>query len=131
MLNSQFYGTGRRKKSKARVWITPGNGIFTVNGHSLEHYFRREILRMLLKQPFEVSETKEQYNVKATVNGGGLSGQAGALKHGISRALAVVNEGSLRGVLKKSGFLTRDSRMVERKKYGQPGARKKYQYSKR
>jgi len=131
MSNSQFYGTGRRKESKARVWINPGSGVFTVNGHSLKHYFRREVLRMLLKQPFEISETSDKYNVKATVNGGGLSGQAGAIRHGISRALAIVNDGCLRAVLKKEGFLTRDSRMVERKKYGQPGARKKYQYSKR
>ncbi len=131
MSNSQFYGTGRRKESKARVWITPGSGTFTVNNHSLDHYFSREVLHMLLKQPFETSETNNQYDVKATVKGGGLSGQAGAIRHGISRALALVNDGSFRPVLKKGGFLTRDSRMVERKKYGQPGARKKYQYSKR
>lgn len=127
----QFYATGRRKVASARVWLTPGSGLITVNGRTLDSYFGRKVLQMLIKQPFEVSETMSHYDVTTTVVGGGLSGQAGAIRHGISRALVKVDEGSLRGVLKKDGFLTRDARMVERKKYGRSGARKRFQYSKR
>jgi len=128
---TQFYATGRRKVASARVWLVPGSGIITVNGRSLDSYFGRKVLQMLVKQPFEVSETLNHYDVTATVVGGGLSGQAGAIRHGISRALVKVNEGSMRSALKKDGFLTRDARMVERKKYGRAGARKRFQYSKR
>jgi small subunit ribosomal protein S9 len=131
MSKIQFYATGRRKVASARVWISPGSGVITVNGRSLASYFCREVLQMLIKQPFETSETMDRYDVTATVVGGGLSGQAGAVRHGISRALLKIDEGSMRGVLKKSGFLTRDARMVERKKYGRSGARKRFQYSKR
>lgn len=127
---AKFYGTGRRKESSARVWVTPGNGKVTVNGLPLEQYFKREVLQMLVKQPFETLEKMSHYDVMATVEGGGLSGQAGAVRHGISRALVEENDAN-RSALKKGGFLTRDSRMVERKKYGQAGARKRYQYSKR
>ena len=127
----QFYATGRRKVASARVWISPGSGNITVNGRSLDSYFGRKVLQMLIKQPFEASNTNSQYDVTASVAGGGLSGQAGAIRHGISRALLEVDEGSLRAVLKKDGFLTRDARKVERKKYGRAGARKRFQYSKR
>lgn len=131
MSKIQFYATGRRKVASARVWISPGSGVITVNGRTLASYFCREVLQMIIKQPFETSETMDHYDVTATVVGGGLSGQAGAVRHGISRALLQVDEGSMRGVLKKGGFLTRDARMVERKKYGRSGARKRFQYSKR
>lgn len=131
MSKVRFNATGRRKVASARVWITPGSGVITVNGRSVESYFCREVLQMIVKQPFEASETYQQYDVVATVAGGGLSGQAGAVRHGIARALVKVNDGALRGSLKKGGFLTRDARMVERKKYGRSGARKRYQYSKR
>jgi small subunit ribosomal protein S9 len=131
MLNLKFYGTGRRKYSRARVWISFGNGDFIVNGYKMDRYFRRKVLQELLKYPFKISGTDYKFNVQSTVKGGGLSGQAGAIMHGVSRALSLVDSGKLRGVIKKAGLLTRDSRMVERKKYGQPGARKKYQYSKR
>lgn len=127
----QYYATGRRKVAAARVWLTPGSGVMTVNGRSAESYFCREVLLMMIKQPFETSETLSHYDVSATVVGGGLSGQAGALRHGISRALLEIDDGAMRPALKKGGFLTRDARMVERKKYGRSGARKRYQYSKR
>jgi small subunit ribosomal protein S9 len=127
----QFYGTGRRKVATARVWVAPGTGQFEVNGRTLESYFPRPTLRMVIRQPFEAIEGVDKWDVKCTVAGGGLSGQAGALKHGISRALLNVDEGAMRPVLKKGGHLTRDSRMVERKKYGRAGARKRFQYSKR
>ncbi len=129
--NQKHYATGRRKVSAARVWITPGPGLISVNGKPLDGYFCREVLRMLIRQPLETSETFGKYNISATVAGGGLSGQAGAIRHGISRALSKVQDGVHRPPLKKGGFLTRDSRMVERKKYGRSGARKRYQYSKR
>jgi small subunit ribosomal protein S9 len=131
MSNTRFYATGRRKVASARVWIKPGSGVITINGRSVDNYFGREVLQMMVKQPFEASETMDKWDVNATVAGGGLSGQADAVRHGISRALSEVDSGGYRGVLKKGGFLTRDSRMVERKKYGRSGARKRYQYSKR
>ncbi|MEI6805761.1 MAG: 30S ribosomal protein S9 [Myxococcaceae bacterium] len=131
MSKIQYYATGRRKVASARVWLSPGSGVITVNGRSVEGYFCREVLQMMIKQPFEASETSARYDVNATVVGGGLSGQAGAVRHGISRALLEIDEGALRPALKKGGFLTRDARMVERKKYGRSGARKRYQYSKR
>lgn len=128
--DNRTYATGRRKEASARVWITPGTGVFTVNTRDVDEYFRRASLVMLLKQPFGVTETVDQYDVTVTVCGGGLSGQAGAVKHGIARCLATVN-GDNRAPLKRAGFLTRDAREVERKKYGQPKARKRFQFSKR
>jgi small subunit ribosomal protein S9 len=127
---TRFYATGRRKEASARVWIKPGTGAVTVNGKGLDIYFKREVLRMILQQPFEAAEVKGQYDVTATVTGGGLSGQAGAVRHGLARALTLANE-ALRPPLKKAGLLTRDARRVERKKYGRPGARKRFQFSKR
>ena len=124
------YATGKRKDAVARVWIKPGSGRVTVNGRDQETYFARPVLRMILAQPFDAAERKDQFDVIATVKGGGLSGQAGAVRHGISKALTHY-EPELRGVLKKGGFLTRDSRTVERKKYGRPKARKRFQFSKR
>jgi small subunit ribosomal protein S9 len=124
------YATGRRKQSIARVWLKPGNGRILVNGKDQEQYFARPVLRMLLQQPFLVAERTNQFDVYCTVVGGGLSGQAGAVRHGISRAL-VDFEPDLRGPLKKGGFLTRDSRAVERKKYGRAKARRSFQFSKR
>jgi len=124
------YGTGRRKTSVARVWLRPGTGQVVVNRRAFEEYFPRETLRMIILQPFHVTGTEGRFDVLATVAGGGQSGQAGALRHGIARAL-VAFDPSLRPALKKAGLLTRDPRMRERKKYGQPGARKKFQYSKR
>ena len=126
----QYYGTGRRKSSTARVYLRPGQGEFRINRRSLESYFKSLTLRMLVKQPFEVTETSGKFDTIVNVNGGGPSGQAGAVRHGISRAL-LEYDGELRKTLKKSGFLTRDSRIKERKKYGQPGARKRFQFSKR
>jgi small subunit ribosomal protein S9 len=124
------YGTGRRKTSIARVWVRPGNGRITVNRRSFEGFFPRETLRMIIAQPLEVTNTAGQFDVLVTVRGGGPTGQAGAVRHGLARALVRYDEG-LRQPLKKAGFLTRDPRMRERKKYGQPGARQKFQYSKR
>ncbi len=124
------YATGTRKDAVARVWIKPGPGKITVNGRQLETYFARPVLRMLINQPFAVTEREGQYDVTCTVKGGGLSGQAGAVKHGISKAL-MYYEPDLRGALKKEGFLTRDSRVVERKKYGRRKARRSFQFSKR
>ncbi|MYC80699.1 MAG: 30S ribosomal protein S9 [Acidobacteria bacterium] len=126
----QYYGTGRRKSSTARVYLRPGQGEYLINRRSLESYFKNQTLRMLVKQPFEVTETSGKFDTIVNVNGGGPSGQAGAVRHGISRAL-LEYDGELRKTLKKSGFLTRDSRIKERKKYGQPGARKRFQFSKR
>jgi small subunit ribosomal protein S9 len=130
MSNTRFYATGRRKEASARVWVKPGSGAITINGKGVEHYFKREVLRMILAQPFEAAEVKGQYDLVATVSGGGMSGQAGAVRHGLARALCEANAG-LRPALKKAGLLTRDSRAVERKKYGRPGARKRFQFSKR
>lgn len=124
------YGTGRRKTSVARVWIKPGSGRITVNRRAFEDYFPRETLRMIIAQPFQVTGTDGQFDVAVNVGGGGPTGQAGAVRHGIARALARYDE-KLRLPLKKAGLLTRDPRMRERKKYGQPGARQKFQYSKR
>jgi len=124
------YATGRRKDAVARVWIKPGIGRVTVNDRDIKEYFARPVLRMLLAQPFEIANRKEQYDVVCTVKGGGLSGQAGAVRHGISRALTNFEPG-LRPVLKRGGFLTRDSRVVERKKYGRAKARRSFQFSKR
>jgi small subunit ribosomal protein S9 len=126
----QFYGTGRRKTSVARVFIRPGQGQISVNDRTFEDYFPREALRLMVAQPLELTGTTGQLDIKVNVAGGGLSGQAGAVRHGISRAL-LVYDGNLRPQLKRAGFLTRDPRMKERKKYGQPGARKRFQFSKR
>ena len=126
----QYYGTGRRKSSVARVYLRPGSGQVTVNKRSLEQYFGREVLRKIALQPLELAEMGEQFDIYINVHGGGLSGQAGVVRHGISHALLAADE-ELRPPLKKAGMLTRDSRKVERKKYGQPGARKRYQFSKR
>jgi small subunit ribosomal protein S9 len=124
------YATGRRKDAVARVWIKPGRGVITVNGRDFERYFARPVLRMVIQQPFEVAAREGQYDVVCTVKGGGLSGQAGAVRHGISRALTLY-EPELRGPLKKEGFLTRDSRTVERKKYGRAKARRSFKFTKR
>jgi small subunit ribosomal protein S9 len=124
------YATGRRKNAIARVWIKPGKGEIMVNGKRVTQYFARPVLRMLLTQPFLVTDRYNQFDVMCTCNGGGLSGQAGAVRHGISRALTYY-EPELRGVLKLAGFLTRDSRVVERKKYGRAKARRSFQFSKR
>ena len=124
------YATGRRKNAIARVWIKPGKGEIIVNGKKVGQYFARPVLRMLITQPFLVADRYNQFDVFCTVNGGGLSGQAGALRHGITRALTYY-EPELRGILKIAGFLTRDSRAVERKKYGKPKARRSFQFSKR
>ncbi len=124
------YATGKRKDAVARVWIKPGAGRITVNGRDQGIYFARPVLRMLLRQPFEAADRKDQFDVSCTVKGGGLSGQAGAVRHGISKALSLY-EPELRPVLKKGGFLTRDSRVVERKKYGKAKARRSFQFSKR
>ena len=129
-MSNRYYATGRRKEASARVWIRPGSGAITVNGKGIEQYFKREVLRMILAQPFEAAEQKGQYDVSASVRGGGLSGQAGAIRHGLARALCLADE-KLRPALKKAGLLTRDARRVERKKYGRPGARKRFQFSKR
>jgi small subunit ribosomal protein S9 len=126
----RFYATGRRKTSVARVWIRPGAGRMIVNRRAFEDYFPRETLRMIIAQPLEVTSTAGQFDVVVTVAGGGPTGQAGAVRHGIARALARFDD-KFRLPLKKAGLLTRDPRMRERKKYGQPGARQKFQYSKR
>ncbi len=124
------YATGKRKNAVARVWIKPGRGMITVNDKDFKAYFARPVLQMLLQQPLAAAARVTQYDIRATVNGGGLSGQAGAVRHGISKALTYF-EPDLRGVLKKGGFLTRDSRIVERKKYGRMKARRSFQFSKR
>lgn len=124
------YGTGRRKNAIARVWVKPGSGRVVVNGRDQEVYFARPVLRLIVRQPFEAAGRVDQYDVICTVTGGGLSGQAGAVRHGISRAL-INFEPALRGALKQGGFLTRDSRVVERKKYGRAKARRSFQFSKR
>ncbi len=124
------YATGKRKNAVARVWVKPGNGRITVNGREVEVYFARPVLRMIINQPFGVANRAGQFDVVCTVSGGGLSGQAGAVRHGISRALTHY-EPELRPVLKQVGFLTRDPRVVERKKYGKAKARRSFQFSKR
>ncbi len=130
MADQRFYATGRRKASVARVWIKPGTGEFVVNKRTLDEYFGRETSKMVVRQPFEVTDNSGKFDVFVNVCGGGASGQAGAIKHGITRALLVA-DADLRGVLKKAGFITRDSRVVERKKYGRKGARASFQFSKR
>ena len=124
------YATGKRKDAVARVWLKQGPGNITINGKSSDDYFARPVLRMLINQPLVASERKEQFDVVCSVTGGGLSGQAGAVRHGISKAL-VLFEPELKKVLKSGGFLTRDSRVVERKKYGRRKARRSFQFSKR
>jgi small subunit ribosomal protein S9 len=124
------YATGKRKNAVARVWVKPGSGKIEVNGRAIEVYFARPVLRMLINQPFQVADRVAQFDVVATVVGGGLSGQAGAVRHGISKALTFF-EPALRTPLKAGGFLTRDSRVVERKKYGKAKARRSFQFSKR
>ncbi|MEM6620477.1 MAG: 30S ribosomal protein S9 [Pseudomonadota bacterium] len=124
------YATGKRKDAVARVWIKPGSGKVTVNGKDMNTYFARPVLQMVLRQPFSVAGVEGEFDVMATVAGGGLSGQAGAVKHGISKALQLY-EPSLRAPLKAAGFLTRDARVVERKKYGKRKARRSFQFSKR
>ncbi|MBU2580654.1 MAG: 30S ribosomal protein S9 [Alphaproteobacteria bacterium] len=128
--HGRAYATGKRKNAIARVWLKPGNGRIIVNDKDFTEYFARPVLQMLLKQPINAASRSDQYDVKATVTGGGLSGQAGAVRHGISKALTYY-EPELRPVLKKGGFLTRDSRVVERKKYGKAKARRSFQFSKR
>ena len=124
------YATGKRKNAVARVWVKPGSGKITVNGKEFAHYFARPVLQMILRQPIFAAARDGQFDIDATVAGGGLSGQAGAVRHGISKALTYFEPG-LRSVLKKGGFLTRDSRVVERKKYGKAKARRSFQFSKR
>ena len=124
------YSTGKRKDAVARVWIKKGSGKITVNKKPVEKYFARPTLQMIIQQAFSVTSAENQFDVMATVKGGGLSGQAGAVRHGLSRALTIFDE-ELRSALKAAGFLTRDSRVVERKKYGKPKARRSFQFSKR
>jgi len=126
----EYYGTGRRKTSTARVHLRQGTGQITVNNRPLDEYFGNEVLKMIIKQPLSPTETNDKFDILVTVDGGGPSGQAGAIRHGISRALQVYNT-ELRKRLKKAGLLTRDPRMKERKKYGQKGARARFQFSKR
>ncbi len=128
--HGRAYATGRRKDAVARVWIKPGSGKVVINGREIETYFGRPVLRMVMLQPLEIADRKDQFDIQATVAGGGLSGQAGALRHGLSRALTNY-EPALRPILKKEGFLTRDARQVERKKYGRRKARRSFQFSKR
>ncbi len=125
-----YYGTGRRKTSTARVHLRPGTGQITVNRRGLDEYFSNDVLKMIIKQPLSLTETNDRFDIVVTVDGGGPTGQAGAIRHGISRALQVYNI-ELRKRLKKAGLLTRDPRMKERKKYGQRGARARFQFSKR
>ena len=126
----RFYATGKRKQAIAKVWIKPGSGNVTVNTKEIKDYFMRDSLVMNIKQPLTCTSTTESYDITATVIGGGLSGQAGALRLGVSRAILEADPGH-RAALKRGGFLTRDARVVERKKYGRPGARKRFQFSKR
>ncbi len=130
MAAMSFYGTGKRKSSIARVWLKPGSGKIIINKKSLDEYFGRETSKMIVKQPLEITENVDKYDIYVTVNGGGDSGQAGAIKHGITKALLEVDN-ALRGTLKKAGFITRDSRVKERKKYGKAAARRSFQFSKR
>ena len=130
MNQPQNYGTGRRKTAAARVFLRPGTGAVQVNGRTLDDYFPNEVLKMVIKQPLLLTETAEKFDIVATVDGGGSAGQAGAIRHGISRALLEYNS-ELRDRLKSAGLLTRDPRKKERKKYGQKGARARFQFSKR
>lgn len=129
-VENKWYGTGRRKEATARVWITPGSGEITVNKRPVDRYFGRETLKMILQQPLDITEQRGKVDIRVNVCGGGLSGQAGAIRHGLTRALIEMSP-DLRGTLKKAGFVTRDPRAVERKKYGRAGARKRFQFSKR
>ena len=126
----EYYGTGRRKTSTARVHLRQGTGQITVNNRPIDEYFGNDVLKMIIKQPLSLTETSDKFDIVVTVDGGGPSGQAGAIRHGISRALQIYNA-ELRKRLKKAGLLTRDPRMKERKKYGQKGARARFQFSKR
>ena len=126
----RYYATGKRKTTVARVWLRPGEGKIEVNKRTFDDYFPRETLRMIIMQPLELTDTVGQFDVHVNVKGGGMSGQAGAVRHGISKALLLYNE-KYRDVLKKAGFITRDPRVKERKKYGRRGARARFQYSKR
>ena len=130
MENNTFYATGKRKTSVARVWLKPGNGTIQVNKRTIEDYFPREALKSTALSPLQFLADRENFNIMITVNGGGISGQAGAIRHGIAKVLLGLDS-SIRGKLKKEGMLTKDPRQVERKKYGQPKARKKFQFSKR
>ena len=130
MAEELFYATGKRKTAVARVWMKSGSGPITINKRPMERYLVRESDRRLMIEPLKLTDAAEKFDVNVNVRGGGISGQTGAIRHGISRAL-VLSDQNLRDPLKKEGFLTRDSRMKERKKYGQPGARKRFQYSKR
>ena len=127
---SRYYATGKRKNSIARVWMMPGTGKITINDKSMDQYFGRDVLKMIIRQPFEVTGTQDKFDVLVSVLGGGNSGQAGAIRHGISKALLAMDAES-RGKLRKEGLLTRDPRAKERKKYGQKGARARFQFSKR
>ncbi|MBJ6725872.1 30S ribosomal protein S9 [Geomesophilobacter sediminis] len=130
MAAASYYGTGKRKSSIARVWLKPGTGAITVNSKTLDEYFGRETSKMVVKQPLELTENVGKFDIFVTVKGGGDSGQAGAIKHGITKALLEA-DADLRGTLKKAGFITRDSRIKERKKYGKKAARASFQFSKR
>jgi small subunit ribosomal protein S9 len=130
MTQQRYYATGKRKSAIARVYMKAGTGSITVNKRNYEEYFARPSLNMLVKQPFDITGKKDQFDLFVNVSGGGVAGQAGAVKHGISKALLEFDP-ELRSILKKAGFLTRDARVKERKKYGQPGARKRFQFSKR
>jgi small subunit ribosomal protein S9 len=130
MADIQYYGTGRRKTSTARVYLRPGNGDIIINRRGFDEYFPNEALRMIIRQPLRLTDTTEKFNILVNVNGGGTAGQAGAVRHGITRALLEFNA-DLRPTLKKAGLVTRDPRQKERKKYGQKGARKRFQFSKR
>ncbi|MEI6609330.1 MAG: 30S ribosomal protein S9 [Deltaproteobacteria bacterium] len=130
MTQQRFYATGKRKSAIARVYMKAGSGNIVVNKRNYDEYFDRPSLKMIIKQPFEITGKTDQFDLYINVNGGGVAGQAGAVKHGISKAL-LEYDAELRSILKKAGFLTRDARIKERKKYGQPGARKRFQFSKR
>jgi small subunit ribosomal protein S9 len=125
-----YYATGKRKTAIARTWITPGNGEITINGSPMDDYFKVEVVKTIIKQPLVLTNTLESFDVKARVTGGGFSGQAGAIRHGITKALILANP-ELRKALKRAGFVRRDARVKERKKYGQKGARARFQFSKR
>ncbi len=130
MTSIQYYGTGRRKHATARVFLRPGAGAIQVNDRPIDEYFKRESLKLIIRQPLMLTETADKFNVHVRIDGGGMAGQAGAIRHGLSRALVEYNR-ELRPRLKEAGFLTRDSRAKERKKYGQRGARARFQFSKR
>jgi small subunit ribosomal protein S9 len=130
LTNLQYQAVGRRKESVARVFLRPGSGAISINDRTFENYFPNDVLKMVIRQPLQLTETSDKFDIVAVVDGGGSAGQAGAIRHGIARALCLFNS-ELRKTLKKAGLLTRDSRMKERKKYGQRGARARFQFSKR